>query len=883
MVEVHSVRAMVAIAGLAVTAMEVRAIDLRWNNPAGGSASTTSNWNPTQTPTSADALRFLLSDTYAVTYSDTVAAAASHSYEAGAVTATMAANYTIGGSLRVSGALSPAPSARLQGTGTTPLTTAIQGPVNIATALNTGGSLEFSGNGSSANTRTWNVGGGIFAGAAGTGSLSVTNAAILNAQGGATVGDLASSTGSLLLTGAAGTFQSARRSTMSVTGDLILAARGHASATLSQGALCTVSDDVIVSQFLNSACTLLVSGAAANGRPAELLINDQLLVGRNETSEFGGTATVRVGVGGHVAAAGIIALGDPNTFGTGTLRIEGGAVECAGVDAAEPRGILQLVNGTLTVRQGGVIGPGLGAYVLDGESAADNPVLIIDGASRFDTVTPTSIRVGNANAGTMRVINGSGINLHQGVLRLGTAAGGRGTLEISGPGSTGAVGSVYVGEISRGDFTLGPGAVILNSGLFIGMHPGATGSATIQGAGALFRAVGSPQIGGLQQTPGGTASLLIADAARLENLGASIDMHIWHLGSVVVQGEGVLTSAATIIVRGSLTVDSGTVQAPLVATQANGSVGGMGTVTARIASESTAAITARPTEHESTLTLGVAQPDGINLEGLLDAADATVVLIDSDGAQLANVQIAGGLLRCEQGIRTAPNSALSGFGTIDADFTPLGEVRTDERGLTFERRVNGFGQGFGGGTFRLGAASNVEGRGRVSGEWWNGGIFSPGPGATEVQVQGSFNNFLVEERITGTIVIDVSPSGNDLINISDRLTLGGTLEVRLEPGYQPAGNDRFVIVRAGAVEREFENLVLPPGFSVQYDTDAVILSYTAPCFADFNQDGGIDGADVDAFFAAWEGGDASADVNQDGGIDGADVDAFFAAWEAGAC
>ncbi|MBS0195956.1 MAG: hypothetical protein JSR77_04285 [Planctomycetes bacterium] len=57
----------------------------------------------------------------------------------------------------------------------------------------------------------------------------------------------------------------------------------------------------------------------------------------------------------------------------------------------------------------------------------------------------------------------------------------------------------------------------------------------------------------------------------------------------------------------------------------------------------------------------------------------------------------------------------------------------------------------------------------------------------------------------------------------------------------------------------------------------------SPCPADFNQDGGVDGSDVDAFFAAWEVGDSSADVNFDGGVDGADVATFFAAWEAGGC
>ncbi len=56
-----------------------------------------------------------------------------------------------------------------------------------------------------------------------------------------------------------------------------------------------------------------------------------------------------------------------------------------------------------------------------------------------------------------------------------------------------------------------------------------------------------------------------------------------------------------------------------------------------------------------------------------------------------------------------------------------------------------------------------------------------------------------------------------------------------------------------------------------------------PCPADFNADGGVDGADVVDFFAAWEAGESTADVNLDGGVDGGDIDVFFAAWEAGGC
>jgi len=57
----------------------------------------------------------------------------------------------------------------------------------------------------------------------------------------------------------------------------------------------------------------------------------------------------------------------------------------------------------------------------------------------------------------------------------------------------------------------------------------------------------------------------------------------------------------------------------------------------------------------------------------------------------------------------------------------------------------------------------------------------------------------------------------------------------------------------------------------------------AHCYADFNQDGGVDGADIEAFFLAWEAGDPSADVNENGGVDGMDVESFFISWQSGGC
>jgi hypothetical protein len=55
------------------------------------------------------------------------------------------------------------------------------------------------------------------------------------------------------------------------------------------------------------------------------------------------------------------------------------------------------------------------------------------------------------------------------------------------------------------------------------------------------------------------------------------------------------------------------------------------------------------------------------------------------------------------------------------------------------------------------------------------------------------------------------------------------------------------------------------------------------CAADYNQDGGIDGSDVNTFFADWSAAEGCADINQDGGIDGSDVDTFFQIWVSGGC
>jgi len=75
---------------------------------------------------------------------------------------------------------------------------------------------------------------------------------------------------------------------------------------------------------------------------------------------------------------------------------------------------------------------------------------------------------------------------------------------------------------------------------------------------------------------------------------------------------------------------------------------------------------------------------------------------------------------------------------------------------------------------------------------------------------------------------------------------------------------------------------------------AYVIELTGACFpvigtcwgrcpADYDRNGGIDGADVEAFFTDWEVGESCADANRDGSVDGADLESFFISWERGGC
>jgi len=162
------------------------------------------------------------------------------------------------------------------------------------------------------------------------------------------------------------------------------------------------------------------------------------------------------------------------------------------------------------------------------------------------------------------------------------------------------------------------------------------------------------------------------------------------------------------------------------------------------------------------------------------------------------------------------------------------------------------------------------------------------PLTTETVLQGTIlgNPFGSTTGQTSAVVI----TGSVTINADGTATVNSTQDLTQTQTQTP--NQTLpptpyalpTILPPGSTANVILNLTLQTVTTSTTGTQSLVAAGAPhPCFADFNQDGGVDGADVAAFFGAWEAGSDTADVNQDGGVDGVDVGAFFIAWQSGGC
>jgi hypothetical protein len=100
---------------------------------------------------------------------------------------------------------------------------------------------------------------------------------------------------------------------------------------------------------------------------------------------------------------------------------------------------------------------------------------------------------------------------------------------------------------------------------------------------------------------------------------------------------------------------------------------------------------------------------------------------------------------------------------------------------------------------------------------------------------------------------------------------GATLTMTIGAGIDASGVASFNITQ----------VTIAPTLMGSMKFTSGTITISVGCLGDYNNDGGADGSDIQAFLLDWAAGGADADLNGDGGIDGGDVQTFFEHWEAG--
>lgn len=212
------------------------------------------------------------------------------------------------------------------------------------------------------------------------------------------------------------------------------------------------------------------------------------------------------------------------------------------------------------------------------------------------------------------------------------------------------------------------------------------------------------------------------------------------------------------------------------------------------------------------------------------------------------------------------------FSDLGSDIDSHGWLRADDASAS-----DAFGSevALGGGHLLIGAKYKSAG-----GVYRTGAAYVFDKNLAQISQQPQPQSLCAGETATMTFTADF----NDSYNYRDWLKDGVRIAQTGPNGNPSAGTDTLVLSNINEADEGEYSVRLEQRCGV-YTTQTAYLSVCAclECSADFNEDGGIDGTDIDDFFTKWSAGDCDADVNADGGVDGADIDVFFGAWSNGGC
>lgn len=625
-----------------------------------------------------------------------------------------------------------------------------------------------------------------------------------------------------MLPGVTGTFTAQNPSTTVTTSFLGLGGYnstqkgGTGTMTISDRASLTDSGDL---RFFSSTSALVIDTASAT---VGNLVNEAGVVGSIKIRDNGSTpaltltSPVGVGTPGPFTFDGVIA----DDGGSGSV-VKQGPAEQIFTKQQTYTGGTRIEGGTLTLGTLNTLAPTASITAVGGT---------LNLGSNLQQAGTVTFQGGTISGGATATLIPTTLALQLGTLNVPTLVNSAVTKTTTGLMTVNA-------PLTATAITVSQGTLILNSG--------ATAPVNVNGGALKLK---GNLIGNLSSL-GGTSVAL--NGATIVSGTTSL------VGPLDVGAFTFVNDSAQPMGVGTLAINGGTIVAGTL--QLVNTITGSGTIKAAVSAPATSTITAT-----GTLTLGdTAYTDSLsNYQGTISVGSNVVNLIGSGAVSLGtSTTLAGGSLKSLSGITLPASRTASGYGTVEGKFTNQGSVAASTvagQAITFEGAVNGAGSFSGNVVFHA--------------------SYSPGNSPASVSLAGN-TTFGPNSRLDMELGGTTEGSGYDHLDFGGQLTLGGTLNVSLINGFQPAAGQSFDLLdfNAASLSGAFSAISLPTLASglmwnaSQLTTTGLVSVALA---GDYNNNGVVDAADYVAYRHSLgsTGTGLAADGNANGVIDAGDFD-----------
>lgn len=374
----------------------------------------------------------------------------------------------------------------------------------------------------------WTVKNQLSIGYDGTGTLSVSDGAVVSSRQGS-IGNHPEGTGSVTVDGTGSTWTN--------TADMTIGNGGNGSLTISNGGSVEVYGKLIIAREQGSAGRLNIGAAeGATAVAAGELMTEDLELGD-------GDATI---VFNHTNSDYVL---DSHITGNGQIRHLSGTTTLSG-DNAIGDGDVIADGGELIITNGlesnsGSIGSAAGS---SGAVSVTGPLA--------DWQNSAALYVGEKGEGRLRVSNGGSVSNVVG--SIGVVAGSGGSATVTGTGSSWTNSSaLYVGYSGEGEIDIADGGSVTSTAGSIGATASGRGRASVSGAGSTWDTSGAFYVG-----YGGQGTLDVSDGGAVNSARGSISVGADSSGAATVRGaESRWTNTSAMYVgfggRGTLEISDG--------------------------------------------------------------------------------------------------------------------------------------------------------------------------------------------------------------------------------------------------------------------------------------------------------------------------------------